>query len=224
MNAGKASGFTLLELLIAMTILGFMMTLLFGALRLSGRSWDAGERRAGHVTHAALLQAFLWRELRLIHPFRWKNQVDAALAFRGEADRLRFVAPIAAQAGGGGLFLLALELERTPGKDSRRLILKRALPQPVSKDFAALEQAEQVVLAEEISALNLSYFGPDDKSADPQWQDRWTDRKRLPYLIRLRLKFDNGRDGTDLVVAPLIGQESGCVWDARLARCVEASP
>ena len=42
---GRVAGFTLLELLIAMSLLGFILALLFAGMRLGARSWDAGEAR-----------------------------------------------------------------------------------------------------------------------------------------------------------------------------------
>ena len=39
----RQGGFTLLELLIAITLLGLILVLLFGGLRLGMRSWDAGQ-------------------------------------------------------------------------------------------------------------------------------------------------------------------------------------
>jgi len=42
----RAHGFTLVELLIALTLLALISAVIFGALDLSGRSWDRGEVRA----------------------------------------------------------------------------------------------------------------------------------------------------------------------------------
>ena len=42
-------GFTLVEVLIAISLLGLMLVILFGGLRLGGRSWDAIEQRTGRA-------------------------------------------------------------------------------------------------------------------------------------------------------------------------------
>ena len=215
-----ASGFTLIELLIAMTLLGFILALLFSGLRLGSRSWDAGELRAANSTHLALVQGFLRRELNQIYPFRWKKKANTELAFAGESNKLRFVAPIAARLGPGGLYLVGLE--QVQDKDGNQLVMKRSIPEPESVDFSALDSAESVVLAENVEAVSFSYFGAETKDAEPQWQDKWDDPKLLPYLIRLRLKFSNGREWPDLVVPLLIGPQTGCAWDPKTNRCVNS--
>lgn len=213
-----AAGFTLLELLIAMTLLGFILALLFGGLRLGSRSWDAGELRSERSTHLSLVQGFMRRELSQVYPFRWKKKVNPELAFAGESGKLRFVAPVAARLGPGGLYLVSLEFVRDT--DGGQLVMKRSIPEPDSADFNALDGAEKLVLAEQVESVNFSYFGPETKDADPQWQDKWDSTTLLPYLIRVRLKFSNGRDWPDLVVSPLVGPETGCMWDAKVSRCV----
>lgn len=217
---GRGFGFTLLELLIAITLLGFMLALLFGGMRLGARSWDAGELRSGHATHLALVQGFLRRELGQAHPYRWRKKVDTELAFAGESNRLRFVAPIAARLGPGGLYLLSVEL--VADKDGHQLVMKRVIPEPDSGDFTPLDNAdaEKDVLAEQVESLTFAYFGAETKDAEPQWLDKWDDPKLLPYLIRIRVKFSNGREWPDLVVPPLIGNDTGCMWDNKTNRCV----
>lgn len=216
-----ACGFTLLEMLIAMTLLGFILTLLFGALRLGSRSWDAGELRSANNTHLALLQGFLRRELSQTTPYFWKKKTDSSMAFSGEPNRLRLAAPLVAHLGPGGLYLLSLELAE--GKEGRQLIMKRTIPTAGSTDFTALDQAEKVVLAEQVESLSFAYFGAPDSNTDPAWLERWENvgtPQRLPTLIRLRVTFSNGRSWPELVVAPLIGLTTGCAWDSAANRCV----
>lgn len=214
----KVRGFTLLELLIAITLLGFILTLLFGGLRLGSRSWDAGEQRSTNNTHLSLVQAFLRRQLAQVRPYRWKKKVNPELAFVGEANSLKFVAPITARLGPGGLYLVSLELVKD--QDESSLVMKRVIPEPDSSDFSALDDGEKVVLADKVEAVSFAYFGAETKDAEPRWQDKWDNTKLLPYLIRIRLKFSNGREWPDLVAPTVIGPDTGCAWDSMNNRCV----
>ncbi len=216
----SSSGFTLLELLIAMTLLGFILALLFGGLHLGSRSWDAGDARAEKSTRLTLLQEFLRRELNQVTPYFWKNTVNPELAFDGEQNRLNMVAPIAVHLGPGGLFLLAL------GLDDNKLVLMQAPPDSDSKDFSALDESEKVVLADHVESLDFAYFGAESRDAEPRWTDHWSTQdtpQRLPYLIRIRIRFSDGQVWPDLVVAPVIGQDTGCVWDDLANRCVSGA-
>ena len=57
----QQAGFTLLELLIAMTLLGMILVLLFGGLRLGVRSWDASQKQVDSLNSVRSLESFLRR-------------------------------------------------------------------------------------------------------------------------------------------------------------------
>lgn len=213
---GTQRGFTLLELLIGMVLLGLILTLLFGGLRLGARSWDSGDKRADDSAQLRAIQGFLRRELSQTFPLRWKNQTDTRLAFAGAPDTLKFVAPLPVQVSGGGLYLLGLELEE--GEDGARLIMKRVLTNPLAKDFSSLEQGEKSVLADHVEKLSISYFGAATEGGEPAWQEKWDDPQRLPLLVRIQVKLNDGRDWPDLAV-PLV-VEKGCLWDSFYKRCM----
>ena len=51
-------GFTLLELLISLTLLGLILVLLFGGLRLSVRSWDSVQRQVDNLNSVRSVESF----------------------------------------------------------------------------------------------------------------------------------------------------------------------
>jgi general secretion pathway protein J len=214
---GAQKGFTLLELLIGMVLLGLILTLLFGGLRLGAKSWDSGDKRADDSAQLRAIHGFIRRELSQVFPLRWKNEVDTRLAFAGAPDALKFVAPLPVQVSGGGLYLLGLELEN--GEEGQRLIMKRALTNPAAKDFSSLDQGEKSVLADHVEKLSISYFGAATLESEPVWQEKWDDPQRLPLLVRIQVKLSDGRDWPDLAV-PLV-VEKGCLWDSFHKRCVK---
>lgn len=213
---GAQRGFTLLELLIGMVLLGLILTLLFGGLRLGARSWDSGDKRNDDSVQMRAIQGFIRRELSQAFPLRWKHEVDTRLAFAGTPDTLKFAAPLPAQVSGGGLYLLGLELEH--GDAGQRLIMKRALANSEARDFSSLEQGEKSVLTEHIDSMRISYFGATAPRNEPGWQEKWDDPQSLPLLVRIRIKLSDGRDWPDLV-APIV-VELGCAWDSLHKNCV----
>lgn len=214
---GIQKGFTLLELLIGMVLLGMILTLLFGGLRLGARSWDSGDKRADDSAQLRAIHGFMRRELSQAFPLRWKNEADTRLAFAGASDALKFVAPLPVQVSGGGLYLLGLGLEN--GEEGQRLIMKRALTNPEAKDFSSLEQGEKSVLVDHIEKMRISYFGATTPESEPGWQEKWDDPQRLPLLVRIQVELSDGRGWPDLVASLLV--EKGCaVWDSFHKRCV----
>ena len=197
------AGFTLLELLISITLLGMLLVLLFGGLRLGLRSWDAVQRQVDNLNSVRSLEIFLRREMEQIHPYRWSSTTNPTLAFQGTPDRVQFVAPMAARIGAGGLHAASLELEQAG--DRRRIVWRNQPIDSESKDFSVLTQAAGMVLAsaelEMVDTIALSYFGPERDGQPPQWWDRWEGRTTLPSLIRVKIRFRDGTEWPEFVVA-----------------------
>lgn len=210
-HASRLAGFTLLELLIAIALLGMLLVLLFGGLRLSLRSWDAVQRQVDNLNSVRALEGFLRRELEQIQPYRWKTNSATTLAFHGLADRLQFVAPISARTGSGGLYAISLTIER---KGDQRQIVWRQLPVgPEVRDFSAVERIEGIVLAgkelDVVEDITLSYFGTEREGVAALWSDQWEQRPVPPALIRVRVRFLDGSEWPEFVVAPKLTSGSG---------------
>lgn len=203
------SGFTILELLISITLLGFILVLLFGGLRLGVRSWDAVQQRVDNLNSVRSVESFLRREMEKAYPYRWKSALGQRMAFLGERNKISFVAQLPGRIGAGGLYAVSLELQQD--SRGRRLIWKHLPLTSQTQDFAPLEQAREMVLAgAELSTVDdiwLSYFGAVGDNSQPAWTDRWDSLTRLPLLIRIQVKFADGTEWPDFVVAPRLSSE-----------------
>jgi general secretion pathway protein J len=197
---GRQRGITLLELLIALVLLGFIMTLLFAGLDLGTRSWDAGERRMNGASRQAVVDDFLRRTLEGAWPLMWRKDDEDVLAFAGEAESLRFAGPLARSAGTAAKQLLAIEL--APGGQGRDLVVRWQWPDPRAPGFGPLDSAPPKVIVKQVKAVRFAYFGAESASDEPAWHDRWLARKVLPDLIRLRIEPHDDAPWPDIVVAP----------------------
>lgn len=202
-------GFTLLELLISITLLGMILVLLFGGLRLGVRSWDAVQQQVDNLNTVRAVESFLRREMAQTQPYRWKTGTGQRLAFLGERSKVNFVAQLPARIGGGGLYAISLEIENSAS--GKRLVWRHLPLSPLVQDFAVVSQAREIVLAgTELNAVDdiwLTYFGRANDAAAPTWLDRWESDTRLPMLIKIQVRFANGSEWPDFVVAPLLASE-----------------
>ena len=179
MRRGAADGFTLIEVVIALTLVAALLAVTFGGLRVGLAAWRQGDARAERLQRVRSLNQLLVRAVGGAHPYR----VDAAgpepapPAFQGERDRLAFVtarppvplpAPIAFTA-------VSLALEPTG-----LTIREAALP---SRDlFGALAP----VLADpEVVAVQFRYLRGEDRT----WAERWdgASEQALPAAIEITL-------------------------------------
>jgi general secretion pathway protein J len=215
----KQRGFTLLEMVIGITLLGFVLVLLYGGLRLGTRSWDAGEKSVETASRQAAMTGYLRRQIGLTYPLRWKNDDGAEIiAFEGERDSVRFAAPIAARLGPGGVHLLAIEPEA--GGDATDLRLRWQLPDAESKQFEFPDEANQAWLVRGLESVEFAYYGSEDKDTEPAWHDAWHSDTMLPQLLRMRLKPKAGEPWPDILVELKVAADATCRWDPSFRRCM----
>ena len=189
----RQAGFTLLELVVAITLMGLVLVVLYSGLRLGMNGWDSGEQRAEATNRLRLVQEFLRRQLaQSMTVYQTNDQQDRIAVFAGQANAIEFVAPMLAQLGQGGLYRVRVE-----ANDGRLWI--RWQPY-LPADPSAGEERETELL-DGVSAVEWAYFGPEgDDDSQPQWRSDWTSPTRRPVLVRLNLTL-RGEPWPDLVVA-----------------------
>ncbi len=191
MSAKGERGFTLLELLIAMTLLGLLMLGLFGGLRLGARVWEAGDARAADRTRIEAVQRFIRTYLGQARPLAAAdNTGDDRIAFIGRRDGLDFSATLPAHLSAGGFAHVTLSFESLG--EVRGLVLRHG---PVRRrddgrvELVRSDEAEFAMLLGDVEAVEFSYYGAGDADDDAEWTDRWVDEKNLPSLVRIRVRF-----------------------------------
>lgn len=216
----RARGFTLLETVVALTLLAVMLALLFAGLRTGLRAWDAGTDRGDRADRALLAFSFVRKELAAAFPWRLKDPLAVKLAFRGERERLRFVSMRPAEIGGGGLSFVSFEYEPARGaRADGRLVMRRAFAAAASADFAPLDAAEAFPLLDGVTGVRFEYYGAENDTAQPAWSDAWDHAQRLPTHVRLAAKTGDHAI-PDFVVALRIGEEAGCYESSFQRTCV----
>jgi general secretion pathway protein J len=220
----RSSGFTLVELTIALVLMAGMAAVLFGSLSLAARSWDSGEAVAQQVSDMRATQSYLRAQIAESYPQRLRKAAELPLMFAGERDEIRYAATLPARVAEGGVYYFRIAVVRT-GEQSR-LVQERTVPDPAALREPEFRDPDRSVLADGIAELKIAYFGRDADANDadtPTWRDRWDDKQRPPLLVRFDVKPVKGAAWPTLVVEPRRGPEAGCpVWDPGRGRCVGA--
>lgn len=222
-----SAGFTLLETMLAITLLAIMMGMIYSALTIGLRAWDAGDARVTEAANWRMVERFMRRELGQIFPTRWRGVATPYIAFDGDNTRLRYVTALnldAATQHGASAGLQWAELSLQNGI----LMLNRQLFDSQAQNFDALAAAPSatvegvvptVKLMDNISAFSIRYFGADSDAAESTWRDEWRDQQRMPLLIQFSIASTRGRAVPDLVVALKVGEEAGCLASNFVRQC-----
>ena len=224
-SAKREGGFTLVEIVIAMTLLGAMMLLLYSGLAFALRSWDAGDVNGRRVADWRIAENFLRREVSEVFPLRWKDPSFVKFAFEGERARLRFVSSRAAGVSIGGLSLVGLELE--PGADPRGprdLVMRRAMASDDVNDFGPLGDGQKSTLLNGVDSVEFAYFGAENDFTEPTWTDAWSFTARMPTMVRVRVRTVGGDALPEVVMKIMTGEEAGCLENAFQRQCRPRRP
>lgn len=199
MKVNKSKGFTLIEVLIGMTLLSLMVVLLFSSLTIGAKSWEQGEKKIAEVNEIAVVQQFFNHYLAHSVP-QWNDfepEKDRIFSFQGKTESLKFVASFPASAERSGLQLFSLELKE---KDKQRFINVSLTP------FFPLSEGEEffqddIELVENVARFELSYFGLNDETGELVWQNEWLNKEQPPRLVKISLELDDARYLPEIVVA-----------------------
>ena len=202
----KQPGFTLLEVLLGMSIMSIMMLLLFASLRICVQNWNAGEKKIAQISQAAIIQNFLQNKLHATLPLDADFLEEPQFSFQGDKEQIQFVAAMPASASRLGLQLFNISMKKSAGEEGSQLLvdIQPFFPQGDEEPWGE----EPVVILKKIHKLHFAYFGTDsnDPRADAVWQDEWLERQDLPRLVSIDIELTDGEVWPQLVVALKIGR------------------
>lgn len=194
-------GFTLVELLVGLTLVALISVALMGGLRFGIRAWETGSDRLDQFSRIEVVQNLLRRELaQATLPRIPVDQAVIPPAFRGNPGELQFLAPLPVHFAEGGLRIFRLEAR--PRGLRYDLVLSWRMYRPEILLSEAYEAEEETVLLEELSGIELSYFGALAKDQPPEWLSDWPAELGRPQLVRLRVNLpeDDRRRWPDLII------------------------
>ncbi len=195
-----SQGFTLIEVLIAMTLLGVMVVLLFSSLRLAGESWNAGENKVAEVNTKAVVYQFFKAHIAGIRPLpmlisEQEMMSESQQVFEGRLQSMRFVGALPAASARKGLQVFTLALEQ---HNPTRLLV-HLKPYRVTEANADEHNDPPELLLDNIEQLRFAYFGKTEDVAEAQWREEWVVADRLPSLIKVTIELADGSYWPDMI-------------------------
>jgi len=193
MNQPNAAGFTLLELLVALLVFGFLITGLSQAVRFGMVAWQSEVRISrGEYDFEAVN-----RTLRhLIENMRPSDE-GANPSIEGTANTLSGVTVLPA----AGANAAPGAVEAALAVSGRRLVL-RWRPYRHAASLRAEPPPHEAILMDGVARLTIAYWRPTG-----EWVSAWREPD-LPPLVRLRLTFTSADlpRWPDIVVAPVLSR------------------
>lgn len=206
----RQTGFTLLEVLVAITLMGLLASLLAGGLRFGTQVWHDGERRLNSLSAIQSVQGLMRRELSQALPLDLSGDDQDTILFEGEAGYVRFAGPSPSRLMVGGFYDIVIGLSYNDV--ALQLVMAWRLRSgdlaegDVGLDETEASDRDQVVLIDDVADVAFAFYGAAEEGGAPQWLDDWVDKNTLPLMVRVMVTFpeDDPRRWPELVVAPKI--------------------
>jgi general secretion pathway protein J len=204
----RMRGFSLVEVLVAFTLLSAVMLALGAALRTMAQTEERVDRRLVQVDQMRVAAAFLQTTLGRVSPRRAETPSEVGKSlyiFAAEPQALAWVGVMPARHGAGGRHYFRLAPEASAGSSS---LVIRFVAWDGKAAFPDWSRAESRVLVPRLAKLRLQYC--DSNAQPPACFDRWDSPDKLPDRVRISVSDDRGA-WPDLVIAarPLGGGERG---------------
>jgi general secretion pathway protein J len=208
----RAAGFTLLELLVGLTLLGFVGVLMLTGYQVAVKAWQGIDQRGHAAQELQLVQDFLRQRLSQTYPaFTGDQPGSRMIDFAGQPDSLEFLAPLPLRFGAADIVRYQLKV----ADHALQLVWRMDRPEPQRPS------PFPTILLDNVAVASFAYFGGTEVDATPRWQTSWMERRELPRLIRIRLVRADGRfsDWPDLIVPLRLTAGVECNFDLVDARC-----
>jgi prepilin-type N-terminal cleavage/methylation domain-containing protein len=180
----STEGFTLLELLVSLTILAMIVATIFGTFHVAARSYE----KADEIIEATQDQVYGWgqlaRQVRSAYPYRSEK---GRVFFKGEEDSVEFVSAYSLRWGGRrGLFRVLYEVRELEEEVYGFMVYEEQLLD-VDQLEEDVDEDDYEVLFEVKTLPVFQYFDKDEAKGDSEegkWEDSWDeDSGALPGRI-----------------------------------------
>jgi general secretion pathway protein J len=169
-------GFTLLELILAITILS-MVTLIIGSgFRLGINAWERGEAEADETQKLRVLSGLMSQQLKSIYPYKMEIEEKEVVVFKGEPNSIMFVTTLTDSSQGG------LKWVRYLYENGVLLYKEGILP---DKKLLEKISGDEEIIDSNIREVKFAYFSPDTD----EWEESWDLGRGLPKAVRVKIAY-----------------------------------
>jgi len=213
-NVLPTAGFTLIEVMVTLTILGLILLIISGAFRLGLSAWEKGESTREEYQKVRAISQLVCQQIKSSIPYKIKTQKAEGdyLAFEGKPHSVKFVSALPIKAREPQGFVYAIYEFQEGGEEGGRLVYYEQ--RVLNKNFFEEKPDEElgISLCEGISDVRFEYFREEDleENQTEDWLDEWNakEEKELPKALRMKITLMHKKSEKEEVPLTLLASIS----------------
>jgi len=174
----RNAGFTLLELIISITLVAIIVLIVAGAASLGYRSFSTGERKLNAIERLRASLIIIDAQIQSGVPLTLEDGGVKQYYFVGEQDSLKFSTNHSIWGGQRGYVIANYRVE-ADNQGKRTLF--------ASENKVGMENQKETKLLEGFNEITFDYFKQDSTEEEGEWVTQWVDEEMMPTKIRLNL-------------------------------------
>jgi general secretion pathway protein J len=185
----RHSGFTLLEVLVAIGLLALLLALAYGAIRAAVHATRSGEALIARSEEMRAAQTFLRRQFAAIMPLAFETDIHDGIQFHfeGNADAISYVAPMPGYLSRGGPHVQRLAVVNHRG--NLRLEFTHSQLNGFESGDVIGGDREPVVLVAGLAGARFEFRQREADGVLGPWTSEWDLPGVLPQQLRLLVEF-----------------------------------
>jgi len=191
------NGFTLLELMISLTIVSLIVLIVFGAFRIGIRAWEKGERDLESQQRLRTVLGLIKRQLSSACLLRNKPEDFEESLLIGDTKSLRITSRIALSPSNKYGMVYAnylVKSETEDEKDQLDFYEKNVVFFSDWNDINNLDEDDFIRLISGFHSIRFEYLIISDDEDAPQWKETWDSEEDGGFPRAIKIIFKESDD------------------------------
>ena len=194
----RVAGFTLLELIISITLVAIIVLIISVAANLGYRSFNAGEKKMNAVERLRSSLTIIDAQIQSGVTLTLEEGGVKQYYFAGEQDSLKFSTNYSIWGGQRGYVIVNYRVD-TDDRGKRTLF--------ASEYKVGMENQKETKLLEGFDEITFDYYKQDATEEEGEWITQWVGEEMMP--IRIRINLVRGSNSLSYIMPVRVGGAIG---------------
>ncbi len=185
-------GFTLLELMLSITIFSIILLIIFGAVRLGYRSIEKAEKTIELLERLRTSINIIEAQFQSQIPLTYEDNGEKKLYFIGQKESVQFATNYSAWSGQRGYVRVVYNIESDP--NGRKALY-------VTENTISIDDSRKTMLLNDLEEISFLYYYKEPQNLDGEWRDEWTETTFLPEKVTINIINRNKKISINLLIS-----------------------